>query len=429
MNTIEIPPCFVDDTKNRRAAPSRETVGTKDIAFGLSDQAAEHEAIVAKATEVAHILVEEAHAADAQRRLTDRAVTAITQAGLMRLFTPRRSGGYETRPSTLFDAALELGRGCCSAAWVMSVLNMGNFMVSHFPERTQDEVWSGNPDARTALIIAPSRAAVEQTGEGVIVTGQWGYASGSLHAEWIAALIPKGVDPGDETMNLILMRADEVEIRDTWHITGMRGTGSNTVVADRLFIPRHRVVPYAPIVTGKSRPPSERHHLYSGSYSGLLSLGLLGPQLGAIETALRLVREQAHERRVASSTFSSQAQSPAFQTDLAEAALMIDGAQLHARRIVESVEKHAVAGVLPDEVTRSRFRMESTRVTRLCREAIDRLITAYGSAAFMESNPLQLIWRDLNVASRHAGFGMGVPQLVYGRALVGLDPREISYLV
>lgn len=56
-------------------------------------------------------------------------------------------------------------------------------------------------------------------------------------------------------------------------------------------------------------------------------------------------------------------------------------------------------------------------------------MTAYGSSAFNEANPLQRIWRDVNVGSRHAGFGMGIPQQLYGRALVGRDPREISLLV
>ncbi len=389
----------------------------------------DHEALIAKSTEVAKILAEEAHAADEQRRLTDRAVSAITEAGLMRLYTPQHYGGYGARPSTLFEVCVELGRGCCSASWVASVLNMGNYMAAQFPERAQDEVWSGNPDARSALVIVASRANVERVDGGVVVSGEWSFASGCLHAEWIAALIPKGVDPDDDTTNLVLMRADELKVRDTWHIAGMRGTGSNTVAAERLFIPRHRVTPYAPIVMGKVRSAHAANPLYRSSYSGLLSLGLLGPQLGAAEAALRHVREQAHERRVASSTFKSQAQSPAFQTDLAEAALMVDGARLHALRIVDAVEQHAQADVMPDELTRSRFRMESTRVARMCREAVDRLITAYGTAAFMETNPLQLIWRDLHVASRHAGFGMGIPQLVYGRALVGLDPREISYLV
>ncbi|RBB33125.1 acyl-CoA dehydrogenase [Burkholderia reimsis] len=427
MSTIQTSQCTTREMTDERTLQEGNSAGHDAIA--LDESVIEHEQLVAKAAEVASVLAEESRAADTGRRLTERAVDALTEAGLMRLFTPRRLGGYEAGPATLFDVCYELGRGCCSASWVTSVLNMGNYMIAHFPESTQDDVWGGNRDTRTALIIAPSRAQVERVDGGVVVTGEWAYASGSLHAEWIGALIPKGVDADDETINLVLMPMSALEVRDSWHVTGMRGTGSNTVVANRLFIPRHRVTPYAPIVQGRSRPPSERHRLYSGAFSGLLSIGLLGPQLGAIVTALELVRDQAHERRVASSTFKSQAVSPAFQTDLAEASMMIDGAQLHARRIVETVEHHALAGVLPDEVTRSRFRMESTRVTRLCREAIDRLMTAYGSAAFMESNPLQLIWRDLNVASRHAGFGMGIPQLVYGRALVGLDPREISYLV
>jgi len=189
------------------------------------------------------------------------------------------------------------------------------------------------------------------------------------------------------------------------------------------------VMPYAPIVTGQLRGPAGADNLYRSSFSGLLSVGLLGPQIGAVEAAFRYVREQAPQRRVASSTFTSQVQSPAFQTDLAEVSITIDGANLHAHRLARTVEDYARTGLLPDEVTRSRARMEATHVTRSCREAIDTLITAFGSSAFAESNPLQRIWRDVHLGSRHAGFGMGIPQLVYGRSLVGLDPREISYLV
>ncbi|UTH76298.1 acyl-CoA dehydrogenase family protein [Chromobacterium sp. IIBBL 290-4] len=422
MNTTET----TRHTAERHASSLEKQAAHEDHSAADADN---HSYAIAQAAAIRSTLSEEAQTSDQQRRLTERSVDAVVGAGMFRLFTPKRYGGFEAKPSVLFDACVELGRGCCSASWVVSVLNMGNYMVGHYPVATQDEVWGEDPDIGIALIISPSRASVERVEGGVIVSGEWGYASGCLHAGWIAALIPKGIAPDDETPNLILMRAEDVEIRDTWHITGMRGTGSNTVVAKELFIPNHRITPYAPIVTGKNPHIAARHPLYSVSFSGLLSLGLLGPQLGAVETALNMVREQSHDRRVTSSTFRSQAQSPAFQTDMAEAAMMIQGARLHARQIVDTVEHHALSGALPDELTRSSFRMESTRATKLCRDAIERILTAYGSAAFMESNPLQRIWRDIHVGSRHAGFGMGIPQLVYGRSLVGLDPREISYLV
>lgn len=388
-----------------------------------------HEELVARAAEIRPILWEEASASDGQRRLTDRTVSALAGAGLMRLFTPRRFGGHEAGPSTMLEVCIELARGCCSASWVTSVLNVGNYMAALFPAQAQEDVWGSNPDARTALVIVASRASVERVDGGVVVSGDWSYASGSLHCDWVGALIPKGPDSDEQVTHLVLMPAGDVTVQDTWHVTGMRGTGSNTVVADRVFIPRHRVTPYSPIVRGQHAGPGGTANLYRSSLSGLLSAGLLGPHIGAVEAAFQYVREHAPGRRVASSTFASQVQSPAFQMDLAEVSMLVDGARLHAQRIARTVDEHARAGTTPDEVTRSRARMEGTQVTRSCREAIDRLISAYGSSAFAESNPLQRIWRDIHVASRHAGFGMGIPQLVYGRALVGLDPREISYLV
>jgi 3-hydroxy-9,10-secoandrosta-1,3,5(10)-triene-9,17-dione monooxygenase len=220
--------------------PVRDPVASQPV------EAVTHASLVAQARALTALLQEDATRADQQRCLTDRAVAALEDAGLFRLFTPQAQGGYEASIGTLLDVCTELARGCSSTAWVASVLNVGNYMAALFPREAQHDVWGDNPDAKTALVIVASRAAVERVEGGVIVTGQWPYASGARHCDWLAALIPRGVDSDDPAVHIVLMRADELRIEDTWHVTGMRGTGSVTVVADRVFIPRHRVMPYAP---------------------------------------------------------------------------------------------------------------------------------------------------------------------------------------
>jgi alkylation response protein AidB-like acyl-CoA dehydrogenase len=134
-------------------------------------------------------------------------------------------------------------------------------------------------------------------------------------------------------------------------------------------------------------------------------------------------------RPVAATTYANQIESPSFQFDLARATTAIDTAELLAYRIVDTVETCARTGQFPDIVTRTRNRMDSAQVAQLCRETLDLLMSVYGSSAFAQANPLQRIWRDVNVASRHAAFGMGIPQQMHGRALVGGEPRAISFLV
>ncbi|MCJ1680422.1 oxidoreductase [Streptomyces sp. APSN-46.1] len=388
-----------------------------------------HADLVARATVLRDDLRRDSAGSEQTRRLSEDVIGKITGAGLTRLLTPKRLGGYQTDVRTLLDVTTELGRGCCSAAWVTGVLNAGNYVVSLFSDQAQDEVWGSDPDARTAQVLGRPAFSVEETEGGVRVTGEWGYASGSLHAEWFGGLIAIGGASGKPEIYFALMPAADVTIKDTWHFAGMRGTGSNTVVADGIFIPRHRLLPYVPVLNGETDGLVPESHAYRNSMTGVFTIGLIGSLIGGAEAALEYVREKVHTRPVAGSTYAHQVDSPTTQLDLAAAAVKVDTAKLHARRLADTIDGHARAGENPDLLTRARARMDSTHVAQQCREAIDLLVTTYGSSAFSESNPLQRIWRDINVGSRHAGFGMGIPEQVYGRALVGKDPRDLSSLV
>ncbi|MVU81316.1 acyl-CoA dehydrogenase [Nocardia sp. ET3-3] len=382
--------------------------------------------LLTRASKLRELLAEESTGHDAHRRLSDRTVAAIGDAGLFRMYTPREFGGYEAVPSTSLAVICELARGCSSTAWVTSVLNLGNYVAALFPQRARNEVWAENPDARTALMIGDAPAQVERVAGGVIVNGKWPFASGSLHCDWVIARIPSGSEPESLGPHLVLMPRERLEVEDTWHVVGLRGTGSNTVVARELFIPAHRIVSLTAVMSGTIALPDDAGDLYRSSYWGVLSTGLIGALIGGVHRAYDYVLEKAPVRKVTSSNFASQADSPAFHIDLAEASMMLDTAYLHARHIASTVDQAARSGESPDPVRNARIRMHAAHVAQTCREAIDVLVTAHGTASFAEVNPLQLVWRDIHVGSRHAGFGMGMPQMVHGRALVGKNPADIS---
>ncbi|MFH8570526.1 acyl-CoA dehydrogenase family protein [Streptomyces sp. NPDC017993] len=385
--------------------------------------------LVKRAEGLRELLSEHAVECESERRIAASVVSAMTDSGLLRLMTPRRYGGYESDMRTLLEVATELGRGCCSAAWIAGVVNAGNFAASLFPPAGGNEVWGEAPDARCALVLGLPAQDVEQVDGGVVVSGQWAYVSGCLHAQWISVLIAVPTAEGQREINFALMRAEEVSIEDTWYFAGMRGTGSNTVVAERLFVPRHRLVPYVPILNGETDGVVNPDLPYRNSLTGLFAIGLIGSLIGGADAALAYVRDKGPTRPVAGSAYRDQTQSPTFQLDIADATSKIDTARLIAARIADTVDEYARAGINMDLTVRARNRLESAQVGRLCREAVDTLLTAHGSSAFNEANPLQRLWRDINVGSRHAGFGMGIPEQVYGRALVGQDPRDISFIV
>ena len=109
-------------------------------------------------------------------------------------------------------------------------------------------VFAGDPVARVAGVLAPTATSQKADG-GQVVTGRWGFASGSLHASWVIVGIPV-VDETGETIDqgLALIPRAEISIDDTWYVAGMRGTGSNTIVADQVFVPHHRILSVPPAV-------------------------------------------------------------------------------------------------------------------------------------------------------------------------------------
>lgn len=384
--------------------------------------------LVGRAIEFREELWKSAADSDRARRLPDDLVARVAGAGLTRLLAPREPAGQQISVRTLLEVCVELGRGCCSTSWVTGVMNVGNFVVSLYPDRTRDEVWSEHPDARIALIVGAPVRSVGKVDGGVQVSGEWPYASGSLHADWIGGLVLADTGTGPQP-HMALMPASDVTVRDTWHCVGMRATGSNTVLAEDIFVPAHRLLPYGPLLSGCTDGLVPEDRPYRQSLTGVFMVGLIGSMIGATSAALLYALELAPTRRVAGSTYASQSDSPTAQLGLAAAATRLDTAVLHARRLADSVDRYADLGENAPVLERARARMDATHVVQQCRGAIDEIISAYGSSAFDESSPLQRIWRDVNVGSRHAGFGLGIPEQAYGAALVGRDPRALTLML
>ncbi|NLT04797.1 MAG: oxidoreductase [Solirubrobacterales bacterium] len=385
-------------------------------------------ALVERAAALHDLVAEDAAEADRERRLTDRVVDAITDAGLLSLTTPRRLGGYEADLATLVEVTRELGRACSSTGWVAGILNAGAWLAATLPEQAQREVWGENPHARVAGVLAPT-AEVEHVDGGIVVTGEWGWASGSLHAEWTMAGAPLGTDADGRPENaLILLPMSELTIKDTWFVAGMRGTGSNTLVAERVFVPEHRIMSMAAALDGEYRTEHADEALYRASLPGVLMLAALGPHVGMAQAVLEYATAKAPRRSVSSTTYTAQTDSVAFQLRLAEAAIKIDSALMHAHRAAADVQSAAEAGGLPEPLIRARVRMDSGWVSTLCREAIDDLMTAHGSSGFADFSPIARIWRDQETSSRHAILQTDVCKEVYGKALLGVEPN-VSHLI
>jgi 3-hydroxy-9,10-secoandrosta-1,3,5(10)-triene-9,17-dione monooxygenase len=379
--------------------------------------------LVARAARIRPILERNAEEADRLRRLPEANVQALHDSGLCRLMVPRRLGGYETDIRTYITVMAELGRGCGSTAWTASLVNVCAWLAALFPERAQQDVWGPNPEAWIAGSLAPKGEA-RATAGGWIVSGRWPWASGSLHAQWAACgILMKNEQGGVANLGLSLTPMTDLTIEDTWHMVGMRGTGSNTIVANDVFVPEHRFLPYPGAFQGAYRTEHKDETLYRAAFVPFTILILIGSQLGVAKAALDHVIANASRRGVTHTNFEKQTESTGFQIQVAEAAMKIESAYLHALRAADDLDRDARSGQHPDLTARAKTRADVALVAKYCREAVDLLVSAHGTSSLADSNRLQRLWRDIHVASHHAITEWQVNLEIYGKALLGVEPN------
>jgi alkylation response protein AidB-like acyl-CoA dehydrogenase len=195
------------------------------------------------------------------------------------------------------------------------------------------------------------------------------------------------------------------------------------LIASDVYVPEHRILSMTGAIYGDYGTEYREVSLYRAALVPVLALALAGPQLGLGRRALQLVKEQAAHKPVSYTYYAAQSDSVAFQLQIAEAAMLIDTAHLHAHRAAEDIDSAAQRGEYPDELSRARVRADAGWVSDHITKAIDILMSAHGASSFAETNPLQRIWRDSAVAARDAVTMPAVNYEIYGKALLGRDDQ------
>jgi alkylation response protein AidB-like acyl-CoA dehydrogenase len=381
------------------------------------------EELVARIRELQPLLAKNSAQGEKDRRVVEESIQALTEAGVFRIAQPARYGGYQTSMRTMLDVSSAVAEADGGTAWVVTLCNVCAWMVGTFPERAQDDVWAGTPDAKVSGVLAPTAESVRVEG-GFRVTGRWYYNSGSWHAGWAILGIPV-VDEAGETVDqgLALIPRTDLDLEETWFVAGMSSSGSNCLIATDVFVPDHRIVSVPPAIEGRYATEHTDETFYQSAFVPLLALVLAGPQLGLGRKALEIVRAKAATKAVSYTFYVTQADSVAFQLQIAEAAMMIDTAHLHAYRAADDIDRAAASGEYLDVLLRTRVRADTGWVLDHITKAIDMLLFAHGAGSFAEANPLQRIWRDSAVAARHAVTLPAVNYEVYGKALLGRDDQ------
>ncbi|WP_197383650.1 acyl-CoA dehydrogenase family protein [Mycolicibacterium mengxianglii] len=359
----------------------------------------------------------DAHAEQTERdlRVAPESAAAAAKAGAYALSTPRRYGGLEADTTTTVRVLAELGRGCGSTAWVAAVSGSAKWMFERFLSETARDEFFADPNVRLCGSAHPTGRSTEVPG-GLRVSGRWSYASGCDDAAW--ALLGAPVFDGDRQRDepigplgwaQVLVPTSSLGVERTWDVAGLRGTGSHTLVADDVFVPASHVL---------------RPDLSDSQAMGRFVVGTattVAPLLGVAQAALDLVASVLPVRRPPMSAYANLTESPAARQLFADATLLIDGARRTVLHIAGTID-----GLSPGQreltaVEEVELRMELISAAKQCRQAVELLLDLHGSSSFALSNPLQRMWRDLAVGTRHGAMTSYMVAEAYARSLVGVE--------
>ena len=363
-------------------------------------------------------IAERAGEFEAVRRMPGDLAGRMAEAGLFGLLVPEVYGGAETDPLTMVEIIERLAIADGSAAWVTFIAATSGLTAAYLPPHAAREIFSDGA-VITGGVFAP-RGRAEDMGDGSYqVSGRWQWGSGTQNARWImgGCLIMKDGKPDMlpgllPNTRMFFRPANEVVIHDTWHVSGLKGTGSNDIE----FAPSRIHRDYSVGLT--TDHPLERA-LYAFPAFGLLAIGIGGVALGlgraAIDALVQLAggkTPEGHRRPLGTRTET--------QEKVAEAEALVRSSRAWLHDAIGVAWRAAEAdGVITIEQRRD-LRLATTHATRQCARAVDLMYNLGGGSSVYETSRLQRCFRDIHVATQHMLVATPTLELA-GRLFLGLE--------
>ncbi|MER8231159.1 acyl-CoA dehydrogenase family protein [Streptomyces sp. NPDC094049] len=300
---------------------------------------------------VGHLRAVAARRAEESERsgvLHPEVVAALTGAGLARHFVPRRWGGTAGTFTALLDTVAGVGAACASTAWCGVLLAAHGRLAAHLPAEGQRELWGDSPDTRVAAAVVPPAGRLTRVPGGWTLSGEWAFASGVEHAEWLLLASLDRTGPGAPGYRVLAVPRERVGIRETWDAVGLRATGSHSVAvdaADAVFVPEHRTFLREELMTGATEAaepggvPAPCHRV---PYPLVAALLFAAPALGAARGALDAWTVLTGLRRLPDG--SPLTADPVVQQTFARCAAEIDAAHLLLRSAAARADGWAGTG-------------------------------------------------------------------------------------
>lgn len=400
---------------------------TRDIAelARPDDQRREENDFVARARDLIPSLRERAAETETLRRIPDSVERDFRAAGLYRIMQPKRYGGAELPYGAHTRVAWEIGRGCVSSAWALSVTACHSWILGMFPRQAQDEFWDRDPEATVASTFLSVGHEAKAVDDGLDLSGRWRFSSNVDQCQGCIVIVMLPQENGPPRQYFALLNRDDYVIEATWDVAGLGGTGSNDVVVEAVHVPAHRLLDV--MTTRDASTPGSQDNtgdLYNMPLFAPFAHSLVGAAVGGAQGMLDLLLEDLVDKQSAAG--AKLAAQHSVQLRIAEATAEVSA----ARAILEADRIRILAGAaareLPTYEERVGYRLNAGYAAKLAVQAVDRLLPLTGGRGLERSSPFQRFWRDVHAVAQHIALVWDVQALNYGSVRLGfkaMDPR------
>jgi alkylation response protein AidB-like acyl-CoA dehydrogenase len=353
------------------------------------------------------------------RRLPGDLVSALRDTGLFALEVPRALGGLEAAPTEILRAIDAISRADGSVGWCAALATANNGVAGFLSEAGAREIFA-DPGAPSAGVFAPTGAAVRVDG-GMRVNGRWQFASGITHCDWVWAgcLVmehgqPRMTPMGPEIIYAV-MPSKEIQIHDTWFVSGLSGTASNDVSASDVFVPEHRV-----FMIGQ--PPADRPEpLYRMPPLGWFVSHVAAVALGIARGALDELVELA-QTKLPTFSMAVLADKPVAQAELARAEAAVAGARAFLHETVEDLWRTVMTGAQPTPRQIALNRVAALNAAEVGASVARKVGVLAGGSSIFKTSAFQRHARDADAIAHHFTVAPHVWEDA-GRVFMGRTPN------
>lgn len=348
------------------------------------------------------------------RKLSVEVIDALKESGFFKMMLPKAYGGLEARPQDFFADQIRIGEADMSTAWAGGIIAVHAFQIAMMDKQAQDDVYKDEPNTLVSSSYNPVGAKAESCEGGFMVSGRWGWSSGSDHCSW--ALLG-GVIPGDGYRTFLIPRQDYT-IEDTWNVMGLQGTGSNDIVIDQpVFVPAYRTHKQ---MDGFNCVNDQENPMYNLPWAQTFIRVVNTPAIGALKSALKLFIETRTGNNTTDIT--KLAGDVETQERIAKVQYIINELEMI---LLGNFDKMEAADWQPTIDERVLYRYQAGKVIEKAIEAVDILFDAAGGRSVFNGHPLQELWHDIHIARCHVANNPTPFARNLGSVAMGVDNGDV----